>query len=182
MPKLSGSDVATLVGGTLGICLSTACFVIFWRNPHYLSLHRFRISKTYKKKISTYSTYQRSASEIQNDPEFDMVQKSPSNSPPLSSYSYQKLERTQIRMLHLSGLSQPSLNSDHINCRMEQLKSHQAAGSYIALSYRWGDWNDHKYIALDDEKIPVTYNLYDALQQLQHLQFSRIWVPFNLFQ
>ncbi|KAH7141005.1 heterokaryon incompatibility protein-domain-containing protein [Dactylonectria macrodidyma] len=79
---------------------------------------------------------------------------------------------TSIRTLRL----EPGSDYDPIVCSM-RFADVNAAPSYEALSYVWGDKNVRQNVILHDRNFPVTTNLKDALQNIRRPDRSRlIWV------
>ena len=97
-------------------------------------------------------------------------------------YEYMPLpkEGSRIRLVELL----PS-NSLHIQCRMhtadvnrtESILVEDKPRTYEALSYTWQSQKLSKSIICDGKRLPVTQNLYDALQELQRPTTSRLlWI------
>ncbi|CZT10743.1 uncharacterized protein RAG0_15124 [Rhynchosporium agropyri] len=88
-------------------------------------------------------------------------------------------ETYEIRLLRLQWGFE---NIEDIHCSLEHA-SLIDPGSYIALSYCWGNFDDAKHIYVDGVKHRATVNLVSALQTIRKLKrntgdgaFTRLWV------
>ncbi|ORX92930.1 heterokaryon incompatibility protein-domain-containing protein, partial [Clohesyomyces aquaticus] len=81
-------------------------------------------------------------------------------------------QRREIRLLALL----PGECTDPVSCQLH-IDSLDREPLYEALSYVWGDSNEHRTILLDETEFPVTDNLYAALRRLRNRREKRvIWV------
>jgi len=90
-------------------------------------------------------------------------------------FSYRPLDFDdhEIRLLTLGSLSS---NDSIISCSISHV-SLISPGTYIALSYCWGDAASTETILLENERVPVTKNLASALRALQKQKKNdvRVW-------
>ncbi|KAI1422877.1 heterokaryon incompatibility protein-domain-containing protein [Xylaria sp. FL1777] len=88
--------------------------------------------------------------------------------------SYQPLSATgnEIRILIIEP---PSPEDTRIRCRLEHASLFNLDNDFVALSYYWGDHNALKRIVLSGDLIPITFNLYKALEELRRRGFYRVW-------
>jgi hypothetical protein len=91
----------------------------------------------------------------------------------LSQYLYAPLRTpTAIRLLEL----QPGRRMSPIQCELVQT-SLQDSVRYEALSYCWGELHQTRQIACSGRSVPVTNNLYIALENLRYPHETRmLWV------
>ncbi|KAI0428561.1 heterokaryon incompatibility protein-domain-containing protein [Xylaria sp. FL1042] len=89
--------------------------------------------------------------------------------------SYQPLSATgnEIRILIIEPLSS---EDSRIQARLEHASLVNLDNDFVALSYYWGDHNALKRIVLSGDLIPITFNLYKALEELRRRGFYRVWV------
>ena len=77
-------------------------------------------------------------------------------------------------------LLRSGIGSSKIQCSLANAPFENGNGGkivYWALSYTWGKSTQGRYIYVDDERVGVTDNLYDALLRLRHPWSSRwLWV------
>jgi hypothetical protein len=69
----------------------------------------------------------------------------------------------------------PRKGSDDVYCTMTTVDLNHP-GSYVALSYCWGDRTHPSFISLNNNLEPVTANLKGALKHLATEDYIRIWV------
>ncbi|RFU79769.1 het-domain-containing [Trichoderma arundinaceum] len=85
---------------------------------------------------------------------------------------YQTLKGDEIRLLTLV----PGLRATKIRCSLE-VDSLDRVGAYEGLSYTWGLERSDVDISLDNHSMPVTRNLYEALEALRlTAQPRKLWV------
>ncbi|KAI0972714.1 heterokaryon incompatibility protein-domain-containing protein [Xylaria arbuscula] len=89
--------------------------------------------------------------------------------------SYEPLSATgnEIRLLVIEP---PSPQDTRIRGHLEHASLVNLDNDFVALSYYWGDHNALKRIVLSGEPIPITFNLYKALEELRRRGFYRVWV------
>ncbi|KAF3806651.1 Heterokaryon incompatibility protein 6 [Colletotrichum gloeosporioides] len=97
----------------------------------------------------------------------------------MSSYNYQPIDpnTNTIRLLRL--FQGRRYYNDELICGelFEAEIPHDRDDTYEALSYTWGDPTRTKTIAINDQKVAVTTNLYNALLHLRDPEKDRIlWV------
>lgn len=97
----------------------------------------------------------------------------------MSSYNYQPIDpnTNTIRLLRL--FQGRRYYNDELICGelFEAEIPHDRDDTYEALSYTWGDPTRTKTITINDQKVAVTTNLYDALLHLRNPEKDRIlWV------
>lgn len=81
--------------------------------------------------------------------------------------------RRQIRLLHLHA---GALDSE-IDGHLRTVSLHDTDLDYEALSYVWGESNEGRFLNIRGRRIPVTDNLWEALQVLRYINSERvIWV------
>ncbi|KAE8441995.1 hypothetical protein EG329_004121 [Mollisiaceae sp. DMI_Dod_QoI] len=83
-------------------------------------------------------------------------------------YTYSPLKNFHIRLLMIRS-NLPSDDQAEIRCHIEHFE-HSNAPPYYALSYAWGT-TDSSHILLNDERMSVRTNLYDALWNLRKTGF-----------
>ena len=71
-------------------------------------------------------------------------------------------ERQEIRLLTLC----PGAFQQEIQCKLRIVSLNQNL-KYVALSYCWGDQNDHDKISVNGQKITVTRSLATALKYMR---------------
>ncbi|KAI1147656.1 heterokaryon incompatibility protein-domain-containing protein [Nemania diffusa] len=93
---------------------------------------------------------------------------------PYRAISYGPLSTAgnEIRILVIEP---PSPQDNRIRCRLEHVSLFDLDNDFVALSYCWGDHNALKRIVLSGEMIPITFNLYKALEELRRRGFYRVW-------
>ncbi|KAI1277510.1 heterokaryon incompatibility protein-domain-containing protein [Xylaria sp. FL0933] len=89
--------------------------------------------------------------------------------------SYRPLSATgnEIRILIIEPLSP---DDSRIQARLEHASLVNLDNDFVALSYYWGDHNALKRIVLSGDLVPITFNLYKALEELRRREFYRVWV------
>ncbi|KAI0817259.1 heterokaryon incompatibility protein-domain-containing protein [Xylaria sp. FL0064] len=89
--------------------------------------------------------------------------------------SYRPLSATgnEIRILIIEPLSP---DDSRIQARLEHASLVNLDNDFVALSYYWGDHNALKRIVLSGDLVPITFNLYKALEELRRRGFYRVWV------
>jgi hypothetical protein len=86
--------------------------------------------------------------------------------------SMDPLREDHFRLLYL----EPGDNDSAIHCRLATFAL-QSAPTYEALSYTWGEAVLSHEIICNGASLPVTSNLYDALQYLRQIDGERImWI------
>ncbi|KAI0098532.1 heterokaryon incompatibility protein-domain-containing protein [Nemania sp. FL0031] len=88
------------------------------------------------------------------------------------SYSPLSITRNEIRILVIEP---PSPQDNRIRCRLEHVSLFDLHNDFVALSYCWGDHTALKRIILSGDMIPITFNLYKALEELRRRGFYRVW-------
>ncbi|KAI0535691.1 heterokaryon incompatibility protein-domain-containing protein [Xylaria digitata] len=93
---------------------------------------------------------------------------------PNRAINYSPLNTTanEIRILVIEP---PSPEDNRIQCRLEHASLFNLDNDFVALSYYWGDHNTLKRIVLSGDLIPITFNLYKALEELRRRGFYRVW-------
>lgn len=95
-------------------------------------------------------------------------------------FEYTRLEKGQFRLLEIrpatplvsSAVSEPAA----LNCKLH-VESLETKRPYKALSYVWGDTKDPAHINVDNTELPVTQNLFVALQHIRdELHPVTIWI------
>ncbi|KAF2818752.1 HET-domain-containing protein [Ophiobolus disseminans] len=90
----------------------------------------------------------------------------------LRTYSYEPLQASEIRLLDL----QPGRHVDQIRCAMRRVALTDKS-PYESLSYCWGTAREEKEVQCDGSTIPVTRNLFGALQHLRLEDAPRtLWI------
>ncbi|KAI1168877.1 heterokaryon incompatibility protein-domain-containing protein [Nemania serpens] len=93
---------------------------------------------------------------------------------PSRAISYGPLSVTgdEIRILVI----EPALPEDsRIRCRLEHASLFDLENDFVALSYHWGDHTAVKRVVLSGDLVPITFNLYKALEELRRRGFYRVW-------
>ncbi|KAJ3576908.1 hypothetical protein NPX13_g3562 [Xylaria arbuscula] len=88
------------------------------------------------------------------------------------SYRPLSASRNEIRILVLEP---PSPVDNRIRCRLEHDSLYNLDNDFVALSYYWGDHNALKRIVLSENLVPITFNLYRALEELRRRGHYRVW-------
>ncbi|KAE9363189.1 hypothetical protein N431DRAFT_564779 [Stipitochalara longipes BDJ] len=83
---------------------------------------------------------------------------------PQGVYSYQRL--SQFRSIRLIEFVPPSRNTSEIELQIREFPL-DAAPSYCALSYTWGDFNNLETLVCNDRLLEVTTNCKAAIQKLK---------------
>ncbi|KAI3333027.1 heterokaryon incompatibility protein-domain-containing protein [Ustulina deusta] len=93
---------------------------------------------------------------------------------PNRAMRYHPLSATgnEIRILVIEPPSPPD---SRIQCHLEHVSLFNLDSDFVALSYYWGDHNALKRIVLSGDLIPITFNLYKALDELRRRGFYRVW-------
>ncbi|KAK5637074.1 hypothetical protein RRF57_012786 [Xylaria bambusicola] len=93
---------------------------------------------------------------------------------PDRAISYQPLStiRNEIRILVIEP---PEEEDNRIRCHLENVSLFNLDNDFVALSYCWGDHNELKRILLSGNLIPITFNLYKALDELRRRGYYRVW-------
>jgi hypothetical protein len=95
----------------------------------------------------------------------------------MSEYHYSPLSPSIIRLLRLLPSGD---NLKHLRCELFEYPlqhSDKSSHPYEALSYVWGSEDKPKSIAVNDQNLHITQNLYTALLRLQdHLCSRVIWI------
>jgi hypothetical protein len=95
----------------------------------------------------------------------------------MSEYHYSPLSPSSIRLLRLLPIGD---NPKHLRCELFEYPlqhSDKSCHPYEALSYTWGSGDTPKSIAVNDQNLHITQNLYTALLRLQdHLCSRVIWI------
>jgi hypothetical protein len=95
----------------------------------------------------------------------------------MSEYHYSPLSPSSIRLLRLLPIGD---NPKHLRCELFEYPlqhSDKSSHPYEALSYIWGSEDKPKSIAVNDQNLHITQNLYTALLHLQDHLFSRVfWI------
>lgn len=92
---------------------------------------------------------------------------------PSRAISYGPLSVTgdEIRILVI----EPALPEDsRIRCRLEHASLFDLENDFVALSYHWGDHTAVKRVVLSGDLVPITFNLYKALEELRRRGFYRV--------
>ena len=94
-----------------------------------------------------------------------------------NDYAYEPLPAQHIRLLTLL----PGSFEDDIHLSLHPARIGSQPPSYHALSYAWGSIDLNHYVLIDlgssQRDLPITRNLYVALQYLRHSESSRVmWV------
>ncbi|GAP86906.1 putative heterokaryon incompatibility protein [Rosellinia necatrix] len=89
------------------------------------------------------------------------------------SYGPLSITGNEIRILVLEP---PSPEDSRVRGRLEHASLYDLHNDFVALSYYWGDHNALKRIVLGGEMIPITFNLYKALDELRRRGHYRVWV------
>jgi hypothetical protein len=88
-------------------------------------------------------------------------------------YSKLCLDRFSIRLVEIL----PGSPGDDVSVRMDVHPLNKVAMQYEALSYVWGNPEPAKYISVNEVKVPINPNLYDALISLRQPNSERrIWI------
>ncbi|KAI1431465.1 heterokaryon incompatibility protein-domain-containing protein [Xylaria sp. CBS 124048] len=93
---------------------------------------------------------------------------------PHQAMSYRRLSNTrnEIRLLVIEP---PVTEDTRIRCRLENASLFDLALEFAALSYHWGDHAVVKRIMLDGDLVPITFNLYKALEEMRRRGIYRVW-------
>ncbi|KAJ2974687.1 hypothetical protein NUW58_g8576 [Xylaria curta] len=93
---------------------------------------------------------------------------------PYRAINYSPLSTTgnEIRILIIEPLSP---EDSRIRCRLEHASLVDLENDFVALSYCWGDHSALKRIVLSGDLIPITFNLYKALEELRRRGLYRVW-------
>ncbi|KAI0470225.1 heterokaryon incompatibility protein-domain-containing protein [Xylaria cf. heliscus] len=93
---------------------------------------------------------------------------------PDRAIKYNPLSTTgnEIRLLIIEP---PSADDTRIRCRLEHASLFDLENDFIALSYYWGDHTALKRIVLSGDLVPITFNLYKALEELRRRGLYRVW-------
>jgi len=76
----------------------------------------------------------------------------------------------RILVLHLGSFD------DGINCELKTESLAQSENTYAAITYVWGDPEVTKDIVCNAISVPITVNLYDALQRFREEKTARrLW-------
>ncbi|PMD52655.1 uncharacterized protein K444DRAFT_488107, partial [Hyaloscypha bicolor E] len=89
---------------------------------------------------------------------------------------YSPLGDNSIRLLQIEAVTNPSLNHERAAIRCQIHHFHIAkAPNYRALSYAWGN-SATRFIYLNDQRIEVRKNLWQALWHLRNNNFYTKWI------
>ena len=88
------------------------------------------------------------------------------------SYRLLSAARNEIRILVIEP---PSPDDNRIRCHLEHASLYDLDNDFVALSYCWGDHNALKRIVLAGNLVPITFNLYKALDELRRRGYYRVW-------
>ncbi|KAI1820203.1 heterokaryon incompatibility protein-domain-containing protein [Xylaria intraflava] len=93
---------------------------------------------------------------------------------PHQGISYRRLSttRNEIRLLVIEPLAR---EDTRIRCRLEHASLFDLNIEFAALSYHWGDHAVVKRILLSGDLVPITFNLYKALDELRRRGIYRVW-------
>jgi Heterokaryon incompatibility protein (HET) len=94
-------------------------------------------------------------------------------STPLIKYNFEPLHNINfVRVLEIL----PGKKEDKIHCRLHVRSMREAAETYTAISYVWGDSTETLEIIVDYKAMDITINLYDALWALRYPKMARfVW-------
>ncbi|RWA05078.1 hypothetical protein EKO27_g10026 [Xylaria grammica] len=88
------------------------------------------------------------------------------------NYSPLSTTENEFRILVIEP---PSPQDNRIQCHLEHASLFNLDNDFVALSYYWGDHNILKRIVLAGDLVPITFNLYKALEELRRRGFYRVW-------
>ncbi|KAI0409510.1 heterokaryon incompatibility protein-domain-containing protein [Xylaria palmicola] len=93
---------------------------------------------------------------------------------PYRAINYSPLSTTgnEIRILIVEP---PSPEDTRIRCCLEHASLVDLENDFVALSYYWGDHYALKRVLLSGELVPITFNLYKALEELRRRGLYRVW-------